>query len=291
MAEGRRLRIVHRSGYRYVTDVVASFNEVRMTPAEVGGQILLSHELAIEPRGVVHTYEDYWGALVETFDIHQPHRMLEVAATSMVLTPVGHPSAAGVSWADVLDPAVQDRFCEFLMPTRYVDDATEDDHRISLVEQFRSLPAPADAVHAVVDAVHGHMTYTPGVTSVFTTSAEAWATGHGVCQDFAHASLSMLRSLGIPARYVSGYLHTEDDRVGETVVGESHAWVEAWFGGWEAFDPTNHRRVASAHVKVASGRDYRDVPPLKGLYAGGGSEALGVQVEITQLSGDERMPW
>jgi transglutaminase-like putative cysteine protease len=291
MSEGRRLRIAHRSGYRYITDVVSSFNEVRMSPAEVGGQILLSHELEIEPRGVVFTYEDYWGAAVESFDIHQPHRVLEVVATSVVLTPSGHPAAAGVTWADIQDPAVQDRFCEFLMPSDYVDDAVLDEQRIALVEQFRSLPTPADAVNAVVDAVHRHMTYTPGVTSVFTTSAEAWATGHGVCQDFSHSSLSLLRALGIPARYVSGYLHTEDERIGETVVGESHAWVEAWFGGWEAFDPTNDRRVASAHVKVASGRDYRDVPPLKGLYAGGGSEALGVEVEITQLPGDDRMPW
>ncbi len=291
MAEGRRLRIVHRSGYRYVTDVVASFNEVRMTPAEVGGQILLSHELRIEPRGVVFSYEDYWGASVEAFDIHKPHRVLEVAATSLVLTPTGHPSALGVSWSDIHDPAVQDRFCEFLMPTSYVDDPKRDAQRVALVEEYLALPTPADAVHAVVGHVYDHMTYTPGVTSVFTTSSQAWATGQGVCQDFSHASLSLLRALGIPARYVSGYLHTEDETIGSTVLGESHAWVEAWFGGWEAFDPTNDRRVASAHVKVASGRDYRDVPPLKGLYAGGGSEALGVEVEITQLPGDASTPW
>ena len=109
-----------------------------------------------------------------------------------------------------------------------------------------------------------------------------------MCQDFSHASLSLLRSIGIPARYVSGYLHTEEETIGETVLGESHAWIEAWCGGWEAFDPTNDRRVASAHVKVASGRDYRDVPPLKGLYAGGGSEDLGVVVEITQLEPGEK---
>jgi transglutaminase-like putative cysteine protease len=282
MADGRRLRITHRSGYRYVTDVHASFNEVRMTPAEVGGQLLINHELQIEPRGVVYAYEDYWGALVEAFDIHEPHRVLEVVATSTVETPSGHPSAPGVSWSEIGAPAVQDRFCEYLTATAFVDEAAVDPDRIALVESFRALPTPADAVAAVVAEVYQRMTYTPGVTSVFTTAAEAWAQRQGVCQDFSHASLSLLRSLGIPARYVSGYLHTEDEAIGETVVGESHAWVEAWYGGWEAFDPTNDRRVASAHVKVASGRDYRDVPPLKGLYAGGGSEALGVEVEITQ---------
>ncbi len=288
---GRRLQIEHRSGYRYVTDVIASFNEVRMTPAEVGGQILISHELDIEPVGVIRSYQDYWGALVEAFDIHRPHRMLEVVASSVVLSPDGHPAARGVDWADLAEPAIQDRFCEFLMPTKYVDDAAIDQQRIDMVADFRALATPAEAVRAIIDEVHNHIVYTPGVTSVFTTSAEAWGSGEGVCQDFAHAALALLRAVGIPARYVSGYLHTEEEAIGETVLGESHAWIEAWFGGWEAFDPTNDRRVASSHVKVASGRDYRDVPPLKGLYAGGGSEALGVEVQVTQLAGDDQLPW
>jgi len=283
MPEGRRLKISHRSGYRYVTDVHASFNEVRMTPAEVGGQLLISHELQIEPRGIVYAYEDYWGALVEAFDIHQAHRVLEVIATSTVETPGGHPSAPGVSWDEIDARGVRDRFGEYLTATKFVDDPHGDPGRLELVERFRALPTPTDAVYAVVAEVYDRMKYTPGVTSVFTTASEAWSQRQGVCQDFSHASLSLLRSLGIPARYVSGYLHTEEEAIGESVIGESHAWIEAWYGGWEAFDPTNDRRVASAHVKVASGRDYRDVPPLKGLYAGGGSEALGVEVEITQM--------
>lgn len=287
MAFGRKLKITHRSGYRYVTDVKASFNEVRMMPAEVGGQMLLSHELLVEPRGVVSAYQDYWGALVEAFDIHEPHRVLEIVATSSVVTPQGHPSSAGLTWQEIRAPAVADRFCEFLLPSPFVDDAWQDPARVPLLETLAAQPTPADAVAAVVAEVYGHIHYTPGVTSVSTTAQEAWASAHGVCQDFSHASLSLLRALGIPARYVSGYLHVEEEAIGETVVGESHAWIEIWNGGWEAFDPTNDRRVASAHVKVAAGRDYQDVPPLKGLYAGGGSEALGVEVEITQMPGDE----
>ena len=112
----------------------------------------------------------------------------------------------------------------------------------------------------------------------------AWAVGAGVCQDYSHTLLSLLRPLGIPARYVSGYLHDEEESPGLTVVGESHAWIEVWNGGWEAYDPTNDRSVGSAHVVVARGRDYADVPPLKGIYAGGASESLGVTVEITQLA-------
>jgi len=285
---GRRLKITHRSGYRYVTDVHASFNEVRMTPAEVGGQVLLNHELQIEPRGVVYAYEDYWGALVESFDIHEPHRVLEIVALSTVETPGGHPAAPGVTWDEIHTTAVTDRFCEFLAAGGFVDDAWQDPTRVAMLEELRALPTPMAAMEAVVAEVYSRIRYTPGVTSVSTTAAEAWAAAEGVCQDFSHASLSLLRALGIPARYVSGYLHTEEETIGEMVLGESHAWIEAWCGGWEAFDPTNDRRVASAHVKVASGRDYRDVPPLKGLYAGGGSEDLGVVVEITQLPPDEK---
>ena len=134
-----------------------------------------------------------------------------------------------------------------------------------------------------VDPAQYRITYDDAATGVTTTAGQAWAIGGGVCQDYSHTLLSLLRALHIPARYVSGYLHTEDEAPGQTVVGESHAWIEVWNGGWEAHDPTNDRSVGSAHVVVAKGRDYADVPPLKGIYAGGLSESLGVSVEITQL--------
>jgi transglutaminase-like putative cysteine protease len=134
-----------------------------------------------------------------------------------------------------------------------------------------------------MQAVRERLSYTPGVTDVSTTAGEAWASGHGVCQDFTHATMSLLRAAGIPARYVSGYLHTEEPTPGRTVTGESHAWVEYWDATWHAVDPTNDRSVGGAHVVVARGRDYADVPPLKGIYAGGQSEDLGVTVEITQV--------
>ncbi|HQZ84724.1 MAG TPA: transglutaminase family protein, partial [Actinomycetota bacterium] len=101
--------------------------------------------------------------------------------------------------------------------------------------------------------------------------------------DFSHITLSLLRPLGIPARYVSGYLYNGSGQVGDTVTGESHAWVEVWDGAWHALDPTNGRTVSEGHVVVARGRDYADVPPLKGIYAGGQSEALGVEVTLTRL--------
>jgi len=280
---GRRLRIQHRTGYRYGSPVVSSFNEVRMTPLDDDGQVLISHELRVEPRAAVLVYTDYWGARVESFDTHEPHDVLEVVATSTVDTASGHHRAPGAEWEALATDPVIDRWCEYLRPSSYVDDALADPARAHLVARLRDQPTPADAVGLCNEIVRDRLSYAAGATTVSTTAGEAWAAGSGVCQDFTHAMLSLLRSAGIPARYVSGYLHTEEDALGETVRGESHAWVEVWNGGWEGLDPTNDRTVGAAHVLVARGRDYADVPPLKGIYAGGASQGLGVEVEITQL--------
>jgi transglutaminase-like putative cysteine protease len=279
----RRLRIVHHSGYRYGDTVTASFNEARMTPLTGDGQLLIDHSLSVDPSAAVLRYVDYWGAEVAAFDVQSPHVQLEVVAESLVDTAPGPTLPDGVRWQDLSDEAIVDRWCEFLEPTGYVDDPLLDPQRAAFVDELRRFASPSMAIAHAVDLVRQQLTYTPGVTTVSTTAREAWAAGHGVCQDFTHATLSLLRSVGIPARYVSGYLHTEHDSLGETVLGESHAWIEAWDGGWHAYDPTNDRRVGASHVVVARGRDYNDVPPLKGIYAGGASEALGVRVEITQL--------
>ena len=280
---GRRLQITHRTGYRYAEVVDASFNEVRMTPLSTDGQLLLSHSLEVKPTASVQAYSDYWGAQVEAFDVHVPHRVLEIVAVSTVDTPPKPEHTAGLAWTDVLEPALQDRYSEYLESTQYVDDAYADEHRKSIAEAMTQAATPEGAALLAVAAVRDRITYTAGITDVSTTASEAWASMHGVCQDFSHAALSLLRAARIPARYVSGYLHTEEQSAGFTVVGESHAWVEYWDGQWRAVDPTNDRSVGAAHVIVARGRDYADVPPLKGIYAGGNSEVLGVSVEITQL--------
>lgn len=279
---GRRLHISHRTGYRYAGLVDASFNEVRMTPLHRDGQVLLSHALHVTPSTTVQPYVDYWGAHVEAFDVHQPHDRLEVVSLSTVDTPAHRHVDKRASWEKVLSDSVADRWAEYLTVTGYVDDAALDPDRADIVDDLRRLPSPRDAVGSAVASVRDRIAYTPGVTSVYTTAREAWTAGHGVCQDFTHATLALLRAARIPARYVSGYLHSLEERVGETVAGESHAWVEYWDGDWHAIDPTNDREVGPAHVIVARGRDYADVPPLKGIYAGGVSEALGVVVEITQ---------
>ena len=129
------------------------------------------------------------------------------------------------------------------------------------------------------------MEYVPGSTGVRTSAQEAWSLRKGVCQDIAHLTLGMLRAVGIPARYVSGYLFPlAGGAVGDTVAGQSHAWVEWWCGDWVPFDPTNGVPIGVRHVTVAHGRDYADVTPLKGVYHGAPSTDLGVTVEITRLA-------
>ena len=143
--------------------------------------------------------------------------------------------------------------------------------------------APDEAALAVARALRDEVEYIPGVTTVHTPAAEAWAVRKGVCQDITHLAIGALRSVGIPARYVSGYLHPKPDAaVGETVAGESHAWVEWFCGDWRGFDPTNLIDIGDRHVTVGRGRDYNDVAPLRGVYAGPFGSKLFVTVEITR---------
>ncbi len=129
---------------------------------------------------------------------------------------------------------------------------------------------------------HGELEYAPGATHAHTSAVEAWRAGSGVCQDFAHLSLAVLRAMGIPARYVSGYFYPKAvPSVGAKVLGESHAWVEVWTGDWRGYDPTNALPVEERHVVVAHGRDYSDVAPLRGIYSGPSASSTEVTVELT----------
>jgi transglutaminase-like putative cysteine protease len=134
-----------------------------------------------------------------------------------------------------------------------------------------------------MERTHGALTYMRGVTSVHTSAHEAFVDGAGVCQDFAHLALSLTKSVGLPSRYVSGYFHPETDAIiGEEITGESHAWVEVWTGSWWAYDPTNDCPIGERHVAIGRGRDYSDVPPVKGIYAGNAEHTMQVGVRITR---------
>ena len=276
-----RIAVRHRTGYRYGGPVLASYNEARLTPPSIDGQRLLQAALDITPQTTPLRYTDYWGTAVDAFDIHVPHTELVVLATSTVETSAGRPVPSGISWAELVGRTVRERFGELLGATRYVLAEPE------LAEVARSLRGASTPVEAGLRAAawtHEALRYEPGTTHVHTSSAEARAAGQGVCQDFAHVTLGLMRAAGLPARYVSGYLHPDTDAaIGVATSGESHAWVEFWAGEWFAVDPTSLSEVGSRHVLLARGRDYADVRPLSGVYSGPAAQQFGVTVEITRL--------
>ena len=272
-----RLRVKHVTGYRYDSEVESSFNEARVFPITTPSQLTLSSTMVIRPDAVQQRYWDYWGTQVSAFDVHVPHTSLEVSCTSVVDTsPPPAPGSAG--WPELA--AVADAQVELLRPSP----RTHPDAALEAIAAAAT-GSPYEVVVGLGELVRERVAYVAGSTGVATSAVEAFQLGKGVCQDIAHVTLALLRRAGVPARYVSGYLHPrEAPVVGETVVGESHAWIEAWLGDWWGFDPTNGVPVGERHVVVARGRDYTDVPPLKGVYAGGGAQSLGVSVEVTRLS-------
>jgi len=277
-----RIGIRHVSGYRYAKKVTSSYNEARITPLSTPRQLCLEARVEVAPPVRPRRYWDYWGTCVDAFDLHVPHTELVVTGTSVVETATPERAAHGVGWDMLGSASVMDQHAELLAPTRF----TPYDDR--LAEVARGIRAgariPSDAALQACYWVNGELSYVRGSTSVKTSGIQAWDAGAGVCQDFAHLSLGVLRAMGIPARYVSGYLHPFPDAgIGQVISGQSHAWVEWWDGDWRPFDPTNGVFAGERHVIVGRGRDYHDVTPLKGLFKGGPAEGLGVQVELTRL--------
>ncbi|MFD4460233.1 transglutaminase domain-containing protein [Nocardia sp. NPDC058480] len=277
-----RIRVVHTTGYVYDAPVTRSFNEARLTPRADSRQNVILNRVETVPATRAYRYTDYWGTAVTAFDLHAPHTELEVTGSSVVETEPFAEPAEELSWDELQGGRVVDRFDEMLSPTAYVP---RDRKLATVARQLSRGEEPAKAVVRAAEWVHKEMDYIAGTTSVHTSALQAFAERRGVCQDYAHLTLVLLRSMGIPSRYVSGYLHPKPGAaIGETVAGQSHAWIEAWTGQWWGYDPTNNLAVNEQHVSVGVGRDYADVPPLKGVFSGGGSTDLEVVVEVTRLA-------
>ncbi|MGQ0744357.1 MAG: transglutaminase family protein [Acidimicrobiales bacterium] len=279
-----RMSIEHCTRYRYSALVATSYNEARLTPLTTPSQTTLDSSVVVSPPAFVSRYWDYWGTLVHAIEVHQPHTELEVKGHSVVEGPdQTAPPARVQGWEALEDPAAQDRLCEYLAPSAWVPADTQISE-VGAALRARS-QSPADAVAATLSWVGDQLHYEAGATTVSTSAVEAWRAGLGVCQDFVHLSVALLRAAGVPARYVSGYLHPDPDPVvGSALRGESHAWLEAWTGDWTAHDPTNRAEVGERHVVVARGRDYGDVAPLKGIYSGGSAAQSEVTVTLTRLA-------
>ena len=199
------MRVVHSTGYAYKSPVTASFNEARLTPRSDSRQNVILNRVETVPATRSYRYVDYWGTAVTAFDLHAPHTELEVTSSSVVETDQRRAARrTQVSWDDLRSEAVIDRFDEVLSPTHY----TPESKRIQRVgERIAKYHDPQEAVIAAAHWVHSELDYVPGTTGVHSSGLDALREGKGVCQDFAHLTLILLRSMGIPARYVSGYLH------------------------------------------------------------------------------------
>ncbi|WP_370248245.1 transglutaminase N-terminal domain-containing protein [Nocardioides sp.] len=278
----RQLRVVHHSIYRYGGPAATSYNQARLTPATTTEQIVVHSRLEISPKPWTFEYRDYFGTQVTAFELLDPHDTMTVAATSTVqVTRVGEIEARA-SWEELRTVAVADRWTEYLVLPPTVAPPADFVQRAQQIAADHALPGEAarDLCSFVVEEVE----YVPGATAVDGTAATAWQQRAGVCQDVAHLVIGGLRAVGIPARYVSGYAHPDTDpELGASVASQPHAWVEWWDDGWRGFDPGEGRPVDDRYVEVAHGRDYHDVKPLSGIYAGARTSALEVAVEITAL--------
>ncbi|HJY45411.1 MAG TPA: transglutaminase family protein, partial [Propionibacteriaceae bacterium] len=206
-----RLSIDHQTGFRYATRVKASYNEARMTPAETDHQTVWSSRVNIEPAAWSFSYTDYWGTVVTTFELHEPHDRLSVHAQGVVETH-GDDLAWDIDrrvapndlgWAALRDRAVVDKMAEFLT----INERTEPPKELSELAAMTTAQPPRLAALDVCALIHDRLSYERGSTKVTSTAQEVWELRRGVCQDYSHLALGALRSIGLPARYVSGYLH------------------------------------------------------------------------------------
>lgn len=278
-----QLRIVHTTGFEYDGKANSSFNEARLTPLTGPGQIVVHNRVEVHPTPWTYTYRDYWGSQVTAFEVLDPHTSLTVVGTATVhtdRTPAGDPV---LSWEELRSAASSDQHTEYLTLSERV--APADDLAARARELAEGSDSPTTAAAAICALVYDEVKYVSGSTSVDAYAAHSWERRTGVCQDMAHITIGALRSVGIPTRYVSGYLHPRvDPEIGTAATGESHAWVEWWDDGWRGYDPTNATEPGDRHVVTATGRDYGDVKPLSGVFSGSGTSRMFVDVQITRLA-------
>jgi transglutaminase-like putative cysteine protease len=275
-ADGWRLRVLHETRFDYDSPARASYNELRVTPRTERGQTALEAKVVTVPVAPQYSYVDYWGTQVVSFNVDRGHEMLSVLGSALVDTQRPEPPE-DASWEEVADASLI--MADHLSHKLYTEPGGELEDLAAGLRTSR----PLETARRIMGQAHSRLRYMRGVTSVHTSANEAFADGAGVCQDFAHLALAMTKSVGLPSRYVSGYFHPDPDAtIGEEIGGESHAWVEVWTGAWWGFDPTNDCAVGERHVAVGRGRDYSDVPPVKGIYAGRAEHSMQVGVRITR---------
>jgi transglutaminase-like putative cysteine protease len=284
-----KLQVLHRTRYHYGAPVRESFNEARLQPISAGAQVCHGFLLKVLPSTRLSHYLDFYLNCVHLFEVNEPHRDLLVEATSTVTTaaePALPPGATLAPLADIGACLRQEQCYDFLQSSTYVEAGAEL-WRLAL-DAAQGQTDTWQAAQAVMRHIHREFRYEADTTHAHTHMREVLERRVGVCQDFAHVMLGMCRALKIPARYVSGYLYNGP---AEHLKGAqaSHAWVEVYVPGtgWCGLDPTNDQATDGHYVRVAVGRDYADVAPIKGTYRGTGKRSLEVEVMVTRL--DEPM--
>jgi transglutaminase-like putative cysteine protease len=278
------LRVRHLTRFLYDGEALESYNDARLRPVSDPLQRCAAYKLRTDPETVVTSHYDFYQNQVDHFELHTPHNRLEIESIAEVETRVdkrGQPPA-DVPLAALNDPSVTDPYFDFVVESRFVT------QNVSIWrEAVDVLGGPVTdlwgAALRLGRHVHATFSYDPDWTHVHTDAAAALKDRRGVCQDYAHVMLSLCRSQGIPARYVSGYFF--NGKTGDENEA-SHAWVEIFIPhfGWKAWDPTHCREADTRYVKLANGRDYGDIRPVSGTYRGRSTRHMEVIVQVRDIS-------
>jgi transglutaminase-like putative cysteine protease len=272
-----RWAVRHRTAFSYAGPVSDSINEVRLQPVNNSQQQVESFLLTTQPAAPVNHYLDFYGNWVHHFDVLEPHTMLAMETQAVVVThpPPPLPEDARLAPLSVLREVARSEPCfDFVQPSRFTDTSPET-WRLAVDATEKQTDAWQAAL-AIMRFVHRLLEYEPRSTHVHTPMREALAQRRGVCQDFAHVMIGLSRALQLPARYVSGYLASQS-------ASATHAWTEVFIPsvGWRGLDPTHNRQPDETYVKIGVGRDYNDVPPVRGTYRGTLSRRMDVEVRIS----------
>ena len=289
-----KYRVTHTTEFVYETQVGLCYNEARLLPRDLPQQKVLSAALQIDPAPDDH-YEryDYFGNRTAYFSIEKPYDQLVVTATSEVQVDLQTPfdRAKSLSWEMARDHLHNERSADVIEATQFTLDSpmVKIDELLKDYAKGSFLPGrPLDeAVHDLMRRIYAEFKYDPEFSTIATPLHEVMKHRKGVCQDFAHLAIGCLRSWGLAARYVSGYIETAPPPGKARLVGAdaSHAWFSVFQPGigWLDFDPTNNQLPADRHITVAWGRDYADVTPLRGVAFGGGEHKLKVAVDVLPM--------
>ncbi|MCP3761750.1 transglutaminase family protein [Domibacillus sp. A3M-37] len=282
-----KYEIVHTNTFHYENDVDQSMNHIRLKPSMDECQRLLSYQIDVTPASMTKESFDLWGNTVESFLVPEKHNSLEVKTTSIVSIQRA-PFIQRIEYSSEMKSIFHSKlFTEHYLPFlrdnvyTYLSQEQIDE----VIQAIGDIENPVQFSIELMSYLHSVFTYNTESTTVNTNAQEAFSLKKGVCQDYTHVMLGVLRKKGIPARYVSGYLYVGDNSgfIGDSA---SHAWVEVMVPGigWIGLDPTNNVEALENHIRIGTGRDYMDVSPLQGTYRGGhGQHTLDVKVSVKKL--------